>query len=80
MGLPVIVPIIWGLVLIFKKGIGAFLKTSSRFRTGTLIGALGGVVAVLIHSISDFNIQITSNGILFSCLIGLIMGSRERRA
>ncbi|HQN20639.1 MAG TPA: hypothetical protein PKV86_15920, partial [Syntrophobacteraceae bacterium] len=46
---------------------------------GLTLGAFGGVVALLVHSVSDFNIQITSNGILFSLLIGLILSGDETR-
>jgi O-antigen ligase len=75
MGLPVLIPIVWGLYLVFKTGLQTFKQTNSRFRAGLTLGALGGIVAILIHSLGDFNIQITSNGILFSVLIGLVMGS-----
>ena len=75
MGLPVLIPVIWGLYLIFRTGLRTFWKTESRFQSGVTLGALGGIVAILIHSIWDFNIQITANGILFSVLVGLLMGS-----
>lgn len=75
MGLPVMIPIIWGLILVFKRGMKRFKRTVSRFTAGTSVGALGGLTAILIHSLTDFNIQITSNGILFSALVGLAMGA-----
>jgi hypothetical protein len=75
MGLPVLVPIIWGLFGVFRTGLRTFRETESRFRAGVTLGALGGIVAILIHSIWDFNIQITANGILFSVLVGLVVGS-----
>ena len=74
LGLPVLVPLIWGLTALFRKGLLSFRTTSSRLCAGTVLGALGGIVAILVHSVSDFNIQVTSNGILFACLTGLVMG------
>jgi hypothetical protein len=65
----------WGIYLVFKVGIQRFSQTNSSFRAGVTLGALCGVAAMLIHSIVDYNVQITSNGILFSVLIGLVMGS-----
>jgi O-antigen ligase len=75
MGLPVLIPVLWGLLLVFRTGLRTFRETESRFRAGVTLGALGGIVAILFHSLGDFNIQITSNGILFSVLIGLVVGS-----
>ena len=74
-GLLVLLPIIWGLILLFRNGLRTYWRTESRFRAGITLGALTGVVAILINSLVGFNIQITSNGILFSVLIGLVMGS-----
>jgi O-antigen ligase len=75
MGLLVLIPIAWGIYLVFRNGIRNFRETGSRFRTGTTLGALGGILAILIHSLFDFNIQITANGILFSAFIGLAIGT-----
>jgi O-antigen ligase len=73
-----LLPIMWGIYLVFKAGIQTFRQTNSRFRAGVTLGALCGVTAMLIHSIVDYNIQITSNGILFSVLVGLVMGQGRK--
>jgi O-antigen ligase len=78
-GLPVLLPIFWALYLVFNTGLKTHSRTQSRFRAGVTLGALGGIVAMLIHSLVDFNLQITSNGILFSVLVGLVMGSATSR-
>jgi hypothetical protein len=75
MGLLALIPICWGIFLVFRKGLSQFKNTNSRFRAGLILGSLGGIVAILVHSVSDFNMQITANGILFSLLIGLAVGT-----
>lgn len=40
------------------------------FRFFLLLGALTGVVSILIHSLGDFNLHIPSNGLYFAFLIG----------
>jgi len=75
MGLLALIPICWGLFSVFSEGLSRFKNTHSRFRAGLILGALGGIVAILVHSVSDFNLQITANGILFSFLIGLVVGT-----
>jgi O-antigen ligase len=77
-GVITLLPIIWGIYLVFKMGIQRFRETNSRFRAGVTLGALCGVTAMLIHSLVDFNLQITANGILFSVLIGLVVGQGRK--
>jgi O-antigen ligase len=72
LGLPVLIPVVWGLYLVFKIGFQALQQRAGQFRAGVTLGALGGITAILVHSLIDFNIQITSNGILFSVLVGMI--------
>ena len=74
-GLPVLVPLSWGIFLVFTTGLRRFRASESRFRAGLTLGALGGILAILIHSLVDFNIQITANGVLFSVFIGLAIGT-----
>jgi O-antigen ligase len=74
LGLPVLLPLLWGVITLFRTGLLSFRTTSSRLCAGTVLGALGGIVAILVHSVSDFNIQITSNGVVFACLAGLAVG------
>ncbi|PIU32431.1 MAG: hypothetical protein COT06_02810 [Syntrophobacteraceae bacterium CG07_land_8_20_14_0_80_61_8] len=74
LGLPVLIPLLWGIWLVFRRGISIFLRTAGRFRAGIAIGSLGGIVSVLVHGLVDFNLQITANGILFSTLVALAVG------
>jgi O-antigen ligase len=75
MGLLAMIPICWGIFSVLRIGLSQFKNTNSRFRAGLILGSLGGIVAILVHSVSDFNLQITANGILFSLLVGLVVGA-----
>jgi O-antigen ligase len=79
LGLPALIPIVWGLYLIFSIGFQALQQRAGQFRAGVTLGALGGIAAILVHSLIDFNIQITSNGILFSVLVGMIAAQESRQ-
>jgi O-antigen ligase len=80
MGLPVLIPLIWGIFLVMRLGLQRFRETESRFHSGITLGALGGISTMLIHSVFDFNIQIAANGILFSVLIALAVGTKGEKA
>jgi O-antigen ligase len=74
LGIPVLIPLVWGAFLIFKTALRRFQEMKDPFYLALTMGSASGIAAILIHSVFDFNIQITSNGILFSCLMGFIAG------
>lgn len=63
---------LWGAVgWILMRMIRAFRATHSPERSGILLGCIGSVTGMLIHSLTDFNLQIPSNAMLFFALLGL---------
>lgn len=73
LGLPVIFFILWFGYVLFSETIEK-LRSKSRQTRGFTIGALTGIVAILIHSFVDFNLRIPANALLFISLIALVMG------
>jgi len=70
-GLIIIPLILWMGVGLFKNGFEK-LKNPSRLVRGITLGAMTGVTAILVHSISDFNLHIPANAILFTMLAAII--------
>ncbi|MBO0723001.1 MAG: O-antigen ligase family protein, partial [Blastocatellia bacterium] len=58
------------LVLLFVLGFSA-ARTKDRRRRALILGALTGCFAIAIHSLVEFNLQITSNAQLFLALAAL---------
>jgi len=54
-------------VWIFKK----WLRRRDHFIRGVVLGALTGIVAMLIHSLMDFNLRIPANAVYFLALYAL---------
>jgi O-antigen ligase len=63
--------IIWMIIALYRKGFKK-LKNPSRLVRGTTLGALSGITALLVHSISDFNLHIPANALLFTILASII--------
>jgi O-antigen ligase len=53
-------------------------REESYFRFFILLGALTGVFSMLVHSLADFGLQIPSNALYFSFLVGLCAGAGSR--
>ena len=71
MGLLVIPVMLWILFIFFKM---AFQNVSdpSRQTRGFALSAMASVVAILIHSVSDFNLLIPANALLFTVIAGIV--------
>ena len=75
LGILAIIPLAWGIFITLYRTFRHIRYARSGRTTSMSLGAVCGMVAILVHSIFDFNIQITSNGILFSLLAGLSLGA-----
>ncbi len=72
-GLFLIPLVLWMMVALFKKGFQK-LVNPSRLVRGTTIGAMTGMVAILVHSTVDFNLLIPANALLFAVLAAFVAG------
>ncbi len=57
-------------ILLFARGVSA-AQARDRRRRSIILGALAGCFAIAIHSFVEFNLQITSNALLFLALAAL---------
>ena len=62
------------LFLLFQTG-RKNIQTKNTFRKGVAAGAVGGIFAILVHSIFDFVLHTTAISLLFVLLIGLLVAS-----
>ncbi|KOR30129.1 hypothetical protein TI03_00295 [Achromatium sp. WMS1] len=65
--------ILAGLIIILSLSIAIMAQAKRRSRTmqGTGFAATMGIISILIHSLTDFNLQIPANAQLFSVLLAL---------
>lgn len=70
-GLPFIAIVVWMIIALYRKGFKN-LKNPSRLVRGITVGAMSGITAILVHSISDFNLHIPANALLFTVLAALV--------
>jgi O-antigen ligase len=49
----------------------SFLKEHRRYRSAILLGCIGSTLGLLIHSFTDFNLQIPANAIIFAVILGI---------
>ena len=71
-GLLLIPVIIWMIIALYRKGFKK-LKNPSRLVRATTLGSMTGISAILFHSITDFNLHIPANAILFTILAAIVV-------
>jgi len=72
--------VFWGLVVaVLVKSVRAFLKTESLEHRGMLIASCGAIFSILVHSLTDFNLQIPSNAMLFCVFVGIALACVTRK-
>jgi len=49
----------------------AFLKDHRRYRRAILLGCIGATLGLLIHSVTDFNLHVPANAIIFAMILGI---------
>jgi O-antigen ligase len=59
------------IIFLLGRMIVCFLKDSRRYRPSILLGCIGSTLAILIHSATDFNLQVTANALVFSVVLGI---------
>jgi len=63
---------LWLPYLFFRTGFAKF-QSRSRQTSGIALGCMAAVIAILIHSYSDGNLQIPANALLFTSLTALVL-------
>lgn len=72
LGLPIILIMCWFIYVLFKTGFKK-LQSPSRQTWGITLGAMTGIIAMLLHSFGDFNLHLPANATLFTLLAAIVM-------
>jgi O-antigen ligase len=67
------------LTILFYKSYRVFLRRREIYSVYLFIAAVSGMLAILIHSFTDFNLRIGANGLYFFFLAGLAVSSANTR-
>ncbi len=49
----------------------AFLRDHRRYRSAVLLGCIGSTLGLLVHSFTDFNLQVPANALIFAVILGI---------
>jgi O-antigen ligase len=65
----------WFIALLFRRGLHRIERWRTDIRSAVTLASIVGVTGILVHSLSDFNLQIPANAALFFALAALATGT-----
>jgi O-antigen ligase len=75
LGIPAAFVLFASIILVLSRGIRAFLRAASRFERNILLACVGSLVAILLHSLTDFNLYIPANALVLATILGIALAS-----
>jgi len=69
----------WFVAAVFHGAYKGFRRRRDRYAVFLFFGAVSGIVSMLIHSLTDFNLHIGANGLYFFFLLGLAVSAANTR-
>ena len=69
----------WFLLSVLRSSFKTFTRRMEIYSLYLYIGSITGIVALLIHSFTDFNFHIGANGLYFFFLLGLAVSAANTR-
>ncbi len=79
-GLSGFMTVLIGFILFFKKILTRCWRSENPYVRGITIGVVCSVVAILSHSLVDFNLHIPANALFFTIILGLIYNTVNLRS
>ena len=67
------------LLVLFRNTLAVLAKRRDHFATLLTVGSMSGIVALLLHSVTDFNMHNGANGLYFFLLCGILVSSSHTR-
>jgi O-antigen ligase len=70
-GIPAAIFLFGSIVMLLRRVAKTVWFADGRFEKAVALGCLGSIVAILLHSLTDFNLYIPGNALVFSVILGL---------
>jgi O-antigen ligase len=77
-GVPAALMLFATFVFILVRAARAFLHGAGNFDRAIALGCVGSIVAILLHSLTDFNSYMPANALVFSVVLGLAISTQQR--
>jgi O-antigen ligase len=77
-GVPAALMLFATFVFILVRATRTFLHAAGNYDRAIALGCVGSIVAILLHSLTDFNLYMPANALVFSVVLGLALSTQRR--
>ena len=78
LGIPAVLGLLVCLVWLLARSVQTSRMAKDHYDRFLALGCAGGIVAILLHSLADFNLYIPANCLLFTSILGITAGLGTR--
>lgn len=71
LGIPAALALFGSIVWLLIRALRISFRAESRFERNLSLACVGSIVAILLHSLTDFNLYIPANALVFAVILGL---------
>jgi O-antigen ligase len=80
LGLPAALALFASFFFVLARAARAFRSSMRNFDQAVALGCVGSLVAILLHSLTDFNLYMPANALIFSVVLGLGISTQRRNS
>jgi O-antigen ligase len=77
LGIPAAVALFASIWLVLFRAVRTFLRAPSRFDRNISLACVGSILAILLHSLTDFNLYIPANALVLATVLGIAVASNR---
>lgn len=78
LGIPAALLLFGSMVLVLARAVRTFLRGEGKYGPAISLACAGSIVAILLHSFTDFNLHIPGNALLFAVILGLSLATSSQ--
>jgi O-antigen ligase len=80
LGIPAALLLFASIFFVLLQAVRTFLHGEGKYTPAVSLACVGSIVAILLHSLTDFNLHIPANALLFAVILGLALASTSKMA
>lgn len=78
LGIPAALLLFASIFFVLLHALRAFLHGEGKYGPAVSLACVGSIVAILLHSLTDFNLHIPANALSFAVILGLALASASK--
>jgi O-antigen ligase len=75
LGIPAALLLFGSVAWVLVRAMRDFFRADSRFERNISLACVGSIVGILLHSLTDFNLYIPANALLFAVILGVALSA-----